>query len=67
MAYDTSEMERHLYSVLNDQSLRESLVASGLETIRMRHTCRHRMDELIDIYKSIAPRALREKPVEVRA
>jgi hypothetical protein len=35
--------------VLDDADLAASLVRSGLETIRTRHTCRHRADELFDV------------------
>jgi len=40
-------MTRHLSAVANDADLRRSLATSGLETIRRRHTCAHRVDELI--------------------
>lgn len=43
------EMTRRIYAVLNDAELAKSLSASGLETIRSRHTCAHRVDELIAI------------------
>ncbi|HEY8564624.1 MAG TPA: glycosyltransferase [Beijerinckiaceae bacterium] len=48
-ARDEAEMERHLRAVTNDDELRRSLVASGLETIRARHTCAHRADELLGV------------------
>jgi spore maturation protein CgeB len=35
--------------VRDDLDLRASLVRHGLETIRARHTCRHRADELLAI------------------
>ncbi|MCO5733267.1 glycosyltransferase [Rhizobium sp. SSA_523] len=35
--------------VLHDEALRDELIASGLETIMARHTCRHRVDELLSI------------------
>lgn len=40
-------MERHMRAVRNDPALREALALSGLETIRKRHTCRHRALELL--------------------
>ena len=46
MARDPAEMERHLRAVREDADLRASLVRHGLETIRARHTCAHRVDEL---------------------
>ena len=51
-ARDGNQMEQHLRSVLNDRELAQSLATSGLETIRTRHTCSHRVDELLKIYNS---------------
>lgn len=42
-------MRDTLEALLNDLDLRRSLAANGLETIRARHTCAHRVDELLDI------------------
>ncbi|MER9585947.1 glycosyltransferase [Mesorhizobium sp. M0276] len=49
LARDGSEMRRHVRDVLNDAELAASLARSGLETIRARHTCRHRVRELFDV------------------
>ena len=49
VAKDGTEMERHMRAVANEPALRASLAASGLETIRARHTCAHRVDELLAI------------------
>jgi spore maturation protein CgeB len=46
-ARDGKEMTRQLEAVLGDPHLAESLAESGLETIHARHTCAHRVDELI--------------------
>ena len=43
------EMRRHLREVLNDRELASSLAQHGLETIRTRHTCAHRVGELLAI------------------
>jgi spore maturation protein CgeB len=48
-ARDGQQMTRHLNDILNDDSLAAELAASGLETVRSRHTCRHRVDELLSI------------------
>ncbi|HKQ38459.1 MAG TPA: glycosyltransferase [Verrucomicrobiae bacterium] len=50
LARDGKEMTEMLRAVLNDRNLAEQLSASGLETIRARHTCAHRVDELLNIY-----------------
>ncbi|MCK8780907.1 glycosyltransferase [Rhizobium sp. NTR19] len=49
IAKDGEEMTRLLEKVLADADLRDDLVTSGLETIQARHTCRHRVDELLAI------------------
>jgi spore maturation protein CgeB len=58
VARDGRQMKSHLRSVLNDPALAASLRASGLETIRARHTCAHRVDELLEIVARLErPRA----------
>jgi spore maturation protein CgeB len=54
LAYGPEEMTRHLRWLKNDADLRRSLAASGLETIRRRHTCAHRVDELLDIVAQLS-------------
>lgn len=49
LAHSGEDMERHLSAMAHDEALRESLAASGLETIRARHTCAHRVEELLAI------------------
>ncbi len=49
IARDGAEMERHLQAVLHDPALGDELIANGLETIRARHTCTHRVEELLGI------------------
>jgi spore maturation protein CgeB len=59
-AADGAEMTRQLERLKQDPDLRRSLVESGLETIRARHTCGHRADELLGIIGRLsAPAALR--------
>jgi spore maturation protein CgeB len=53
-ARDTAEMTRHLNAVRHDQDLAQALVASGLHRIRERHTCTHRVDELLAILGTMA-------------
>ncbi|HJE26132.1 MAG TPA: glycosyltransferase [Methylorubrum populi] len=64
VARDGAEMERHLRALASDADLRRALAAHGLATIRARHTCRHRADELLAIAASLtglaaAPRSWR--------
>jgi spore maturation protein CgeB len=53
-ARNTAEMTRHLTAIRHDQDLAQALVASGLHRIRERHTCAHRVDELLAILTTIA-------------
>jgi spore maturation protein CgeB len=58
VARDGAQMREHLRAVLNDSSLTRSLVDHGLRTILARHTCAHRVDELLAIYAELgAPQA----------
>ena len=60
IAGDGHEMARHLAALRDDAGLRESLVASGLETIRARHTCAHRVDELLAIVAGLESPAAKD-------
>lgn len=55
VARNGGEMERHLRDVLHDPELAAGLARHGRRTILDRHTCSHRVDELLDIYAQIAP------------
>ena len=48
-ARDGTEMEAHLRRLAAEPALRAALVQHGLATIRARHTCGHRADELLAI------------------
>lgn len=49
VARDEREMTEKLRTVLADRDLAASLAREGLATIRARHTCAHRVDELLRI------------------
>jgi spore maturation protein CgeB len=49
MAANGDEMAAQMKRLRDDPELRASLAAKGLETIRARHTCGHRADELLRI------------------
>ena len=59
-ATDTATMARQLDAVLHERGLAQSLAAAGLQTIASRHTCDHRVDELMRIVESLRGRAARE-------
>lgn len=54
LARDGAEMRRQLRAVLSDHALARALAASGRETILARHTCAHRVDELLAIDRECA-------------
>jgi spore maturation protein CgeB len=49
LAATPEEMQTHMAAVAADNGLRQSLVSHGLDTIKARHTCAHRVDELLAI------------------
>ena len=51
VAADGAAMQRHLAAVQADPGLRAALAAHGLATIQARHTCAHRVDELLAILR----------------
>jgi spore maturation protein CgeB len=46
VASNGEEMKEHLLTVLNHPERAGELIQHGLQTIRARHTCRHRVNEL---------------------
>ncbi len=56
MAETPAAMTSALRALRDDAGLRASLAASGLETIRARHTCAHRVDELTAILARLGAR-----------
>jgi spore maturation protein CgeB len=53
------EMRSHLRALLADPQMRAEQAARGLETIQARHTCRHRVDELLGILAELRAPARR--------
>jgi len=59
MARDGAEMQRHLAALNADPARAAALAAHGLATIRTRHSCAHRVDELLVILDRLdAPRTM---------
>jgi spore maturation protein CgeB len=56
-AANGSEMTAHLRSVLSGSAIAQNLARCGLETIRARHTCSHRVNQLLEIVAAAASRA----------
>jgi spore maturation protein CgeB len=55
IAHGGAEMRRHLRDLLLDPARADEQAAHGRATILARHTCAHRVDELLDIVRQIAP------------
>jgi spore maturation protein CgeB len=55
------DMTTRLHGILRDPQMAAELAASGLETVRSRHTCRHRVAELLHIIDELKQR----RPVSV--
>jgi spore maturation protein CgeB len=60
------EMEEHLRHLLADEDAREALARHGLATIQARHTCAHRVDELLEIHARIAGTLVPERLATAR-
>jgi spore maturation protein CgeB len=58
VARDGAEMRRHMARVLEDSDLRQRLAFHGLATVRARHTCAHRVDELLAIHAELVPQVV---------
>ncbi|MBP0582550.1 glycosyltransferase [Labrys sp. LIt4] len=61
-ASNGAAMEKMLRDVLHDTELARSLAAHGLETIKTRHTCAHRVDELLAILRPYQRRIRDQQP-----
>ncbi|MDA8173530.1 MAG: glycosyltransferase [Nitrospiraceae bacterium] len=53
LAANPLQMKSHLKDLLNDAPLASRLSENGLAAIRQRHTCAHRVDELLSICNSL--------------
>ena len=53
VARDGAEMKHHLKAILDDEDLARSLAEHGRRTILARHTCAHRVDELLSICREL--------------
>jgi len=51
---DGAAMKEQIEELVHDDAARAQLAANGLETIRKRHTCDHRAEQLVDICREMA-------------
>ncbi len=50
---DGAAMKAEIERLLRDDDARSQLAAAGLQTIRSRHTCAHRAQQLVDIFEEL--------------
>lgn len=67
MVRDGADMTRTLREMKNDPQLRAELVRNGRDTITRRHTCAHRVDELLSIVERLRAPAAVERVLETAA
>jgi spore maturation protein CgeB len=53
MARHGAEMQRHLKALLEDKAMARELAQHGRQSILSRHTCAHRVEELLAIYAEL--------------
>jgi len=53
VARNGDEMKKHMRALLADKQMARELSEHGLRTIQQRHTCAHRVDELLGIYDEV--------------
>lgn len=61
VARDGDEMRKHLRNLLSDPDYAQQLAARALLTIHNRHTCGHRVDQLMDIIETLS--AATQEPI----
>ena len=54
IANNGDEMKKHIRDLLNDPNMARELAMNGYRTICTRHTCAHRVDELLAIHQRLA-------------
>jgi spore maturation protein CgeB len=66
VARDGREMARHLRMLVNDPNAAGEIARNGRETILSRHSCAHRVDELIAIYSHLVKGATHAEPQRIQ-
>lgn len=67
VARDGAQMRQHLHALLHDADMAAELAAHGLATIRQRHTCAHRVDQLFSILSELDASAREREPLTSRS
>jgi spore maturation protein CgeB len=66
-ARNGTEMKHLLREVLDDPAQAEDIAKSGLDTIRGRHTCRHRVDELLGVLAQVGTARVADQLAQAEA
>lgn len=53
VARNGAEMRRHMQALLCDKAMAREIAEHGLQTVLRRHTCVHRVDELLSVIESL--------------
>lgn len=64
LAKNGSEMREHLRALMADADMRQELAQQGRNTILLRHTCGHRVDELMQILETLGKASEQERVSE---
>ena len=66
VAKNGTEMKRHLRALLSDKKMAHDIATHGMNTVHARHTCAHRVDELMSIVRDLdsPPAASKKKQIE---
>jgi spore maturation protein CgeB len=67
IARNGKEMTQLIEKVLSEPAFAEELAINGLATIKQRHTCAHRVDELLEIYAELVTESRELVGVELTA
>lgn len=67
VARDGKEMEAHLTMLLNEPRAATQVAEAGLATVLARHTCRHRVEELLTHLAAIGPATDQPQPTKREA
>lgn len=57
VAESCAQMTRHMRLLAHDPSAAKALAEAGRDRVLDRHTCAHRVDELLDVVRSLSPSA----------
>ncbi|WP_257453415.1 CgeB family protein [Archangium lipolyticum] len=63
VANDGQEMRQHLRALLSDEGLRREIAGHGRRTVLARHTCAHRVNELLRICQALGLSATELNPM----